>query len=122
MEDPAQGLAPAELAGCVLRTLALPEVAALRPGLVPELPVYGSTEGDGHEEATAGIVDAIVFDAGGAPQVVIDWKSDVDPSPETLEHYRARVHAYLDTTGAKRGLIVAVTSGSIMQVARSTDS
>ena len=87
---------------------------------MPEFPVYSSTETDSQEEATHGIVDAIAFDTDGAPQVVIDWKSDVDPSPETLEHYRARVHAYLDTTGAKRGLIVAVTSGSIMQVARST--
>ena len=117
-DDPAQGLAPAELAGCVLRALSLPEVAALRPGLVPELPVYASTETDTHEEATAGIVDAIAFDAGGAPQVVIDWKSDVDPSPETLDHYRAQVRAYLDMTGADRGLIVAVTSGAILPVAR----
>ena len=116
MDDPAEGLAPAELAGCVVRTLSLPEVAALRPGLVPELPVYGSTEGDGHEEASAGIVDAIVFAADGAPQVVIDWKSDVDPSPETLDHYRAQVRAYLDMTGAERGMVVCVTSGTIHSV------
>ena len=122
LDDPAQGLAPAELAGCVLRALALPEVAALRPRLVPEFPVYASAETDTHEEAWRGIVDAIAFDADGAPEVVIDWKSDVDPSPEKLEHYRAQVRAYLDMTGAERGLIVAVTSGSIMQVARSTDS
>ena len=63
VDDPAQGLAPVELAGCVVRALTLPQVAALRPGLVPELPVYGSTETDTHEEATAGIVDAIAFDA-----------------------------------------------------------
>ena len=117
-DDPAQGLAPAELAGCVLRALALPEVAALRPGLVPELPVYASTETDSHEEAAAGIVDAIAFDADGAPQVVIDWKSDVDPTPETLEHYRAQVRAYLDMTGAERGMVVAVTSGTVYSVAR----
>ena len=121
MEDPALGLTPAELAGCVLRALALPEVAALRPGLVPEFPVYASTETDNQEVATSGIVDAIAFDADGAPQVVIDWKSDVDPSPETLDHYRDQVRAYLDITGAERGLVVAVTSGSIMQVARCTD-
>ena len=117
-DDPAQGLAPAELAGCVLRALSLPEVAALRPGLVPELPVYASTETDSHEEASAGIVDAIAFDADGAPQVVIDWKSDVYPSPETLEHYRAQVRAYLDMTGAGRGLVVAVTPGVVHPVAR----
>ena len=68
---------------------------------MPEFPVYGSTETDTHEEATAGIVDAIAFDAEGAPLVVIDWKSDVDPSPETLEHYRAQVRAYLDMRAAQ---------------------
>ena len=118
MDDPVQGLTPAELAGCVVRALSLPEVAELRPGLVPEFPVYASTATDAHEEASAGIVDAIAFDADGAPDVVIDWKSDVDPSPETLDHYRAQVRAYLDMTGAKRGMIVAVTSGAIHSVAR----
>ena len=118
MVDPAQGLAPAELAGCVLRALSLPEVVAVRPGLVPEFPVYASTATGAHEEASAGIVDAIAFDAEGAPQVVIDWKSDVDPSPESLEHYHAQVRAYLDMTGTKRGLIVAVTSGTVYPVAR----
>ena len=121
MEDPALGLTPAELAGCVVRTFSLPQVSALRPGLVPEFSVYGSIATDTHEEAMAGIVDAIAFDADGMPQVVIDWKSDVDPSPETLDHYRTQVRAYLDMTGAARGMVVCVTSGSIMQVARCTD-
>ena len=118
VDDPAQGLAPAELAGCVVRALTLPQVAALRPGLMPEFPVYHSTETDTHEEASAGIVDAIAFDAKGVPQVVIDWKSDVDSSPETLEHYRAQVRAYLDMSGAERGMVVCVTSGIVHCVMR----
>ena len=118
LDDPAQGLAPAEIAGCVLRALSLPQVAALRPGLVPEFTVYGSSEGDTHEEATAGIVDAIVFDTDGEPEVVIDWKSDVDPSPDTLEHYRAQMRVYLETTGAERGLVVLVTNGIVVSVNR----
>ena len=116
LDDPAQGLAPAEIAGCVLRALSLPQVAALRPGLVPEFTVYGSSEGDTHEEATAGIVDAIVFGPDGTPETVIDWKSDVDPSPETLEHYRAQVRVYLEVTGAERGLVVLVTNGLVVSV------
>ena len=118
MGDSAQGLAPAELAGCVVRALSLPEVATLRPDLTPEFPVYGSTETDTHEEATAGILDAIAFDEDGAPQVVIDWKSDVAPSPETLEHYRAQVRAHLDMSGAERGMVVCVTSGIVRCVTR----
>ncbi len=116
LDDPAQGLAPTEIAGCVLRALALPQVAALRPGLVPEFTVYGSGEGDTHEEATAGIVDAVVFGPDGTPETVIDWKSDVDPSPETLEHYRAQVGVYLEVTGAERGLVVLVTNGKVVSV------
>ena len=117
-DDPAEGLAPAELAGCVVRALSLPEVAALKPGLVPEFAVYAAADMGAHEEASAGIVDAIAFDADGAPEVVIDWKSDVDPAPETFEHYRAQLRAYLEMTGAGRGLIVSLTSGSIVQVDR----
>ena len=114
--DPASGLAPPELAGVVVRALSIPEVAELRPRLKPEFPVYASTVTDAHEEGIAGIADAIAFGPDGRPAVVIDWKSDVDPSPETLDHYRAQVRAYLDATGAARGLVVAVTSGTVLTV------
>lgn len=115
-EDPSQGLSPAELAGCVTRTLALPEIAALRPALTPELSVYASVILDQVEQATAGIADAIGLGPDGTPQVVIDWKSDVQPTPETIDHYRAQVRAYLDMTGAARGLILLVTTGEIIAV------
>jgi len=118
LDDPAQGLAPAEIAGCVLRALSLPQVTALRRGLVPEFAVYGSSDGDTHEEATAGIVDAVVFGPDGTPETVIDWKSDVDPSQETLEHYRSQIGVYLEVTGAERGLVVLVTNGMVVSVNR----
>ena len=116
VDDPALGLAPAELAGCVVRALSLPEVAALRPGLLPEFPLYASTVTEAHEEVTTGIADAIAFGPDGARQVIIDWKSDVDLAPETIQHYRAQMRAYLDATGAERGLVVAVTSGTVISV------
>jgi exodeoxyribonuclease-5 len=47
---------------------------------------------------------------------VIDWKSDVNPAPETLDHYWAQVRAYLDMTGAERGLIVLMTNGTVIPV------
>ena len=47
---------------------------------------------------------------------IVDWKSDVDPSPETVEHYRAQVRTYLDMTGAERGLIVMMTSGRVVEI------
>ena len=116
VDDPALGLAPAELAGCVVRALSLPEVAAFRPGLLPEFPVYASTLTEAHEEVTAGIADAIAFSSDRMPQVVIDWKSELDLAAETVEHYRAQVRAYLEMTGAERGLIVALTSGTVISV------
>lgn len=114
--DPAHGLAAAELADCVLRTLALPEIVALRPSLVPEFPVYASAMIETQEEAMSGIADAIAFGPDGLPEVVIDWKSDVDPSTEIIEHYRAQVSAYLDMTRTKRGLIVMMTSGVVIPI------
>ena len=103
VDDPAKGLSAVEIAGCITRTMALPEIAELRPMLVPELPVYASTFLEGVEHATAGITDATGFASDGTLKVIIDWKSDVDPAPEAVEHYRAQVTNYLLTTGAQRG-------------------
>ena len=76
------------------------------------------------ETATAGIADALTLTAEGRPAVVVDWKSDVTPAPGTLDHYRAQVRAYLDMTGAERGLIVLMTSGTVIPVlpTKSTES
>lgn len=117
-ENPADGLTPQELASCVRRAFALPEIEALRPSLIPELGVYASRMHEGQEQVTVGIADAISFDASGAPTVVVDWKSDVDPTPQALDHYRAQVSAYLEMTGAERGLIVLLTTSAVLAVTR----
>lgn len=117
--DPATGPSPQELAGCVIRTLALPEILALRPGLLAEFPVYTAHTEDGEETATAGIADALTLTAEGRPAVIVDWKSDVNPDPRTIDHYRAQVRTYLDMTGAKRGLIVLMTTGTVITVSPS---
>jgi ATP-dependent exoDNAse (exonuclease V) beta subunit len=118
-DDPSQGLSVTELTGCVTRTLALPEIVELRSTLVPEFPVYASTVVDDVERAIVGIVDACSFDPDGKPKAVVDWKSDVHPTPETIDHYRAQVRNYLDMTGIERGLIVLMTSGTILMVSPS---
>jgi exodeoxyribonuclease-5 len=94
----------------------LPEIAAIRARLLPELPVYGVGEEDGVELATFGIVDALCIGEDGKPELVIDWKSDVAPSPAVSDHYRSQVRRYLEVTGIPRGLIVFVTSGSIVRL------
>ena len=117
--DPATGLSADELAACVARTLALPDIAALRPGLLAEFPVYAAQANDGVETATAGIADALTVGKDGRPVVVVDWKSDVNPDAQTLDHYHAQVRAYLNMTGTERGLIVLMTRGAVISVSPS---
>ena len=46
VDDPAAGLAPAEIAETVRRTLDLPQISALRPALLPEIPIYNHAVAD----------------------------------------------------------------------------
>lgn len=62
------------------------------------------------------IADALALTASGQIDVVVDWKSDVDPSPATVESYPSQVRDYLFATGEKSGLIVFATSGRIERV------
>jgi hypothetical protein len=43
----------------------------------------------------------------------------VNPDAGTLDHYRSQVRAYLDMTGAERGLIVLMTTGRVIGVSSS---
>lgn len=117
-DDPRQGVSASEIAACVIRTLALPDIVAIRPGLVAEYPLLSVTTSPGAEFVTAGVADAIAFNADGTAQVVVDWKSDVNPSMDARSHYREQVGHYLAMTGARRGLIVFVTTGKVMEVSR----
>ena len=105
-----------EAAATILRALSLPEVRAVRARLLPECAVAASMEADGTEEVTLGIADAVAFGADGAPELVVDWKSDVDPAPAIVSHYRAQVRTYLRALGAAKGLIVFLTSGRVERV------
>jgi ATP-dependent exoDNAse (exonuclease V) beta subunit len=111
-----EALDPAELAATVLRALALPEIAVLRPRLIPEFAVHASFVGEDEEQVVSGIADAVACPASGNIEVVVDWKSDVVPAAETVEGYRSQVRAYLQATGASRGLIVLMTPGIVLEV------
>jgi len=100
--DPSRGITPAELAGTVLRTLALPEVAILRARLVPESTVFGANAADEGEVLVSGIADAIALGVDGQIEAVIDWKSDTQLSAKTLDHYRTQLQVYCDNTGGLR--------------------
>jgi ATP-dependent exoDNAse (exonuclease V) beta subunit len=114
--DAMSGLSAEEMAGTVAKTLQLPEIAALRHRLLPELPVYGLSEDDGVDLATFGIVDALCVSEDGKPELVIDWKSDVSPTAAASDHYRSQVRRYLEVTGIPEGLVVFVTTGDILRV------
>lgn len=63
-----------------------------------------------------GIADATSFGSDDKPAVVIDWKSDAQPTAAIIEHYCAQVRAYLDMTGIGRGLVVLLTAGQVITV------
>lgn len=109
---------PEEIAATVRRTLALPEIAKLRPNLVPEWPIYAILSASPEPLALAGRIDAIGLQ-DNQPVVVVDWKSDVSPSEQDAREHSAQVANYLRATGVPRGAIVYMTTGVIRWVAAS---
>jgi exodeoxyribonuclease-5 len=113
--DPKTGISPAELAATVVRTLNLPEIQKLRARLVPELPIFGHEHVGNSEVLISGIADAVALGDSGQIEVVVDWKSDVDPSGASLSHYRKQIDDYRRQTGASRALLVLMTPGKIIE-------
>jgi len=115
--DPAEGPSSHEIAATISRTLRLPVVVRHRPTLQPEVPVYQlRTAEEAKIIAVAGMVDAVTRSTNGPPEVVIDWKSDVAPDPETRQHHMSQVREYLDCTKAMTGFVVYMTTGEVQQV------
>ncbi len=115
-QDESAGPSSAEMAATVVRTLQLPEIAALRPRLVPEFYVYASAIKGPTMSITAGIADAVAIDEDGQIDVVVDWKSDVNRRASQIAMYRKQVRDYLKATAAETGLIVFLGSDHIETV------
>ncbi len=115
--DEKANLSAKELTGCVARALSLPQVAALRSRLLPEFPLYGTTRKGSDEIAIAGIADAVALSDSHSPEIIIDWKSDVNPTEAALNRYRSQLKMYLEISGAAKGFIVFLSSGQIISVA-----
>lgn len=94
------------------KTLQLAEIAALRPELVPELPLYAMLDNEVGETALAGRADAIAFDKGQT-SVVLDWKSDVAPTSLDNRVHAGQLRDYMKAIGAARGAVVYMTSGLV---------
>jgi hypothetical protein len=65
---------------------------------------------------TGGVADAVACDANGAIDLVIDWKTDINPSARQIDLYREQIRDYLDATRAPEGLLVFVTTGQVIAV------
>lgn len=104
-----------EIAECVARAIAVPEIVAILPRLVPEIGTSGARRDGTVEILTMGVSDAMAFDQGRA-DVVVDWKGDLRPSAQTVRMYKDQVGDYLKMTGARRGLIVFMSTGSVVEV------
>lgn len=103
-----------EIRETIVRTLSLPEIAAVRDRLVPEADIaFLSANG---EDLIVGIADAIAVREDSTVELVIDWKSDVAPAPQTLNAYRGQMADYLRSVGCDRGLIVLMTQGCVLEV------
>ena len=121
-EDPSEGLAPNELAQVIVNTLSLPEVSAVRDRLRAEFPVFGYHLDDGEPEkqnALFGVSDAVAIGSKGEVDVVIDWKSDVDPSNATRDKYRGQLRDYMGVLQAPRGLVVYMSLGQVAEISAS---
>ncbi len=115
-------LYPQELARCVTNTLSLDSIVAIRPRLIPELATATRLDVDGKIKITYGIMDAAeVVQRADDPskadiRLVVDWKSDMRPSPSAINGYIEQVRRYLETKDIGMGLIVFMSTGMIVEV------
>ena len=83
---------------------------------MPECRVYGRETCGNDETLISGIADALALAPDSTIDVVIDWKSDVDPDTASLAHYREQLGTYRAVTGASRALLVMMTAGKVIEV------
>jgi CRISPR-associated exonuclease Cas4 len=104
-----------EIAATAWKTMRLPEIAAMRPELVPEFAVYGLLGDAADQTALAGRADAIAV-RDGQVSIVVDWKSDVAPTAKDFRSHADQIRHYMATLDAARGALVYMTSGTVLWV------
>ena len=103
-----------EIAATAWRTLQLPEIAAharpARPGMAD---LHFECRSRQSPTALAGRIDAIAYD-NERPEIVVDWKSDIDPSERDMRERTGQMEEYLRATGAPRGALVYMTRAGVV--------
>jgi hypothetical protein len=99
-----------------LRALAIPEIAACRSRLLPEMTVFSAQADDDRTIYVGGVADALAYLPLGIIDLVIDWKTDISPSVQQIDLYREQMRDYLVATRAPEGLLVFVTTGQLVRV------
>jgi exodeoxyribonuclease-5 len=115
---PEDGPHAQEMAATTLRAFAIPEIAACRSRLVPEMTVFSAGVDDSGTTYVGGVADAVAYQLAGVIDLVVDWKTDVSPAAQQIELYREQLRDYIVATGASDGLIVFVTTGKLVRVRR----
>jgi exodeoxyribonuclease-5 len=119
---PADGVIPElhldEIVATVLRTVSIPEIATILPDLVAEVGISSSSIDGSVETLTLGVADAVLPKTGSANDIdmIVDWKGDLRPSDWTLSRYVDQVRSYMKIRGVPSGMIVFMTSGSVVRV------
>jgi exodeoxyribonuclease-5 len=113
---PEDGPYAPELAATTLRALKISEIAACRARLVPEITVFSARVDHDSTTYVGGVADAIAYQPIGLIDLVVDWKTDINPGAQHIELYREQLRDYLAATGAPEGLLVFVTTGQIVRV------
>jgi len=103
---------PLECAETALRARRDPQLDLIWPTLQAEVPVF-ATDQDG--VLVAGRADALSI-VNGRIEAVLDWKSDLDPSPAERAAYASQIKSYLEVTGASRGALAYVSRGEIFWI------
>ena len=78
------------------------------------MPIW-STSHDG--TLAAGRADAVAVQ-GGIVLAVLDWKSDVSPSPEDQTGHIAQLSDYVTSIGAPKGAFVYMSLGEVVWIER----
>ena len=78
--------------------------------------VFSAEDDGGSTTYVGGVADAVAYQPAGAIDLVIDWKTDVNPTAQQVQLYREQLRDYLTATGAPEGLLVFVTSGQLVRV------